>query len=231
MSAREHLAIKICGLTTEEAVTACLDAGVDMIGFVFFPKSPRNVSIERARDLAAAARGRAAVVALAVNPTDEAIQAIAEGLRPDLIQLHGQEDLARCAAIKAMTGTPIMKAVSIASPADVATARAFACGVDRLLFDAKPPADPAALPGGNGLTFDWRLVADLDPPLDFMLSGGLDPSTVGAAVRLVRPLAVDVSSGVEARPGLKDPARIAAFVESARAASLSLALEPIAKRA
>jgi phosphoribosylanthranilate isomerase len=230
MSAREPLAIKICGLTTEEAVTACLDASVDMLGFVFFPKSPRNVLIERARALAAPARGRAEIVALAVNPTDEAIRAIAEGLKPDLIQLHGQEDLSRCAVIKALTGTPIMKALSIAGAADVAAARAIACGVDRLLFDAKPPADPSALPGGNGLTFDWRLVADLDPPLDFMLSGGLTVETVADAVRLVRPWAIDVSSGVEARPGLKDPARIAAFVANARAAATMLE-QPIAKRA
>lgn len=231
MSTVKSIEIKICGLTTADAVDACLTAGADMIGFVFFPKSPRNVTIERAIELAAPARGRAQVVALAVNPTDEAIRAIAAGLKPDLIQLHGHEDLARATAIKALTGVPIMKALSIATPADVDAARAIACGVDRLLFDAKPPADPQALPGGNGLTFDWRLVADLDPPLDFMLSGGLDTDTVGDAVRLVRPRGVDVSSGVEMRPGLKDPARIAAFVAAARAAANSLREQPIAKRA
>ena len=215
------LDVKICGLKTDEAVAAALEAGADMVGFVFFPKSPRNVSIEAAARLAEPARGRAMIVALAVNPDDALVAAIASGLRPDLIQLHGHESPERCAAIRAATGIPIMKAIPVAEAEDLAVVPAYRPHVDRFLFDAKPPKRPDALPGGNGLAFDWRLIAGLDPGRPFMLSGGLDPETVAAAITTTGVGGVDVSSGVESAPGVKDPARIRAFVARARAAARS----------
>lgn len=213
------LDVKICGLKTEEAVAAALETGADMVGFVFFPKSPRNVSIAEAARLAEPARGRAVIVALAVDPDDALVAAIAEGLRPDLIQLHGHESPERCAAIRAATGLPIMKAIPVAEAEDLAVVPAYVPHVDRFLFDAKPPKRPDALPGGNGLSFDWRLIAGLDPGRPFMLSGGLDPETVAAAITTTGVGGVDVSSGVESAPGVKDPAKIRAFVARARAAA------------
>lgn len=213
------LDVKICGLKTEEAVAAALEAGADMVGFVFFPKSPRNVAIADAARLAEPARGRAIIVALAVDPDDALVAAIASGLRPDLLQLHGHESPERCAAIRAATGLPIMKAVPVAEAEDLRIVPAYAPHVDRFLFDAKPPKRPDALPGGNGLAFDWRLIAGLDPGRPFMLSGGLDPETVAAAITTTGVGGVDVSSGVESAPGVKDPAKIRAFVARARAAA------------
>lgn len=210
--------VKICGLSTEATLDAALDAGADMVGLVFFPKSPRNVSIDRAAILASRARGKAEIVALVVDANDTLLAEIAATVRPDLFQFHGHETAHRIAAERARHGLPVMKAVAIADAADVARARTFAEVADRLLLDAKPPKTPQALPGGNGLAFDWRLVAGLDPPLPFMLSGGLTPETVAAAIGLVKPEAVDVSSGVESAPGVKDPARIEAFVRAVRAA-------------
>ena len=215
------LDVKICGLKTDEAVAAALEAGADMVGFVFFPKSPRNVSIEAAARLAEPARGRAVIVALAVDPDDALVAAIASGLRPDLIQLHGHESPERCAAIRAATGIPIMKAIPVAEAEDLAIVPAYVPHVDRFLFDAKPPKRPDALPGGNGLSFDWRLIAGLDPGRPFMLSGGLDPETVAAAITTTGVGGVDVSSGVESAPGVKDPAKIRAFVARARAPARS----------
>lgn len=213
------LDVKICGLKTEEAVAAALEAGADMVGFVFFPKSPRNVAIAEAALLAETARGRAIIVALAVDPDDALVAAIASGLRPDLLQLHGHESPERCAAIRAATGLPIMKAIPVAEAEDLAIVPAYVPHVDRFLFDAKPPKRPDALPGGNGLAFDWRLIAGLDPGRPFMLSGGLDPETVAAAITTTGVGGVDVSSGVESAPGVKDPAKIRAFVARARAAA------------
>lgn len=212
------LEIKICGLRTIEAVEAALAAGANLIGFVFFPKSPRHVSLDEAARLAEIARGRARIVALVVDADDAGLAAIAERLRPDLIQLHGHEGPERVAAIRAATGVAVMKALPIAEEADLAAVPAFATVADRLLFDAKPPKSPDALPGGNGLPFDWRLVADLDPGRPIMLSGGLTPENVAEAIAATGVGAVDVSSGVERAPGVKDPARIRAFIENARAA-------------
>ncbi len=211
--------VKICGLKTQEAVAAALEAGADMVGFVFFPKSPRNVSIDEVARLAASARGRAKIVALAVDPDDGLVAAIAEGLRPDLIQLHGHESPERCAAIRAATGLPIMKAIPVADAEDLAVVPSYVPHVDRFLFDAKPPKRPDALPGGNGLAFDWRLIAGLDPGRPFMLSGGLDPENVAVAITTTGVGGVDVSSGVESSPGIKDLARIRAFVARARSAA------------
>lgn len=212
------LEVKICGLKTDEALDAALDAGADLIGFVFFPKSPRNVSLDEAVRLAARARGRAKIVALVVDADDAALAAIASRLAPDLLQLHGHESPQRCAEIRASTGLAIMKAIPVAEAADLACLSAYPPHVDRILFDAKPPAADGALPGGNGLAFDWDLIRDLDPGRPIMLSGGLTPETVAAAIAATGIEAIDVSSGVESAPGVKDPARIRAFIDTAREA-------------
>jgi phosphoribosylanthranilate isomerase len=210
--------IKICGLSTPETLAAALDAGADLVGFVHFPKSPRHVTLDAGRALSVQARGRALRTALLVNPDDALLADAVESLDPDLIQLHGSEAPERVAAIRARFGRPVMKAVGIAESADLAAVAAYAPVADRLLLDAKPPKTADALPGGNGLAFDWRLLAGLDPATPFMLSGGLNPENVAEAVGLTGARAVDVSSGVETRPGEKDPARIEAFVKAARAA-------------
>lgn len=210
--------VKICGLTTPETLDAALAAGADMVGLVRFPKSPRHVELDAGAALAARARGRAAVVALVVDPDDEALEALVAALSPDLIQLHGKETPERVAAIRARFSTPVMKAIGIADESDLARVPPYADVCDRLLFDAKPPKDARALPGGNGVAFDWRLVRALDPGRPTMLSGGLDPQNVGAAIAATRIRAVDVSSGVESAPGTKDPIAIAAFTAAARAA-------------
>lgn len=214
--------VKICGLSTPETMAAALDAGADMVGLVFHRKSPRSISLETAAGLADQARGRASVVALTVDPSDEGIDAIMKIVNPDLIQLHGQETPERCAALSERIERPIMKAVGIAEPSDLAMLKAYRPHVDRLLLDAKPPKD-AAYPGGHGKTFDWQILKDLDPFMPFMLSGGLTAENVGEAIRTLRDLGVtlagvDVSSGVESTAGIKDIAKIRAFIENAREA-------------
>lgn len=211
--------VKICGLSTPATVEAALVAGAAMVGFVFFGSSPRNLAVGAAAQLAAIARGRAAIVALSVDADDATLDAIAAGLAPDWFQLHGQESPARVAAVRARTGRPVMKAVGVSSRADVTAAAArYGRVADRLLFDAKPPAG-GALPGGNGVAFDWTILAGLDLPIPFMLSGGLTPETVAEAIRTTRAPGVDVSSGIETAPGVKDEALIAAFVAAARSGS------------
>jgi phosphoribosylanthranilate isomerase len=185
---------------------------------VRFPKSPRHVSLETGRDLSAQAKGRALRVVLLVDADDAFIQEAVEALDPDLLQLHGHESPERVAAIRARFGRPVMKAIGIAEAADLSGLAAYAGIADHVLLDAKPPRTPDALPGGNGLSFDWRLLVGLDPRLSFMLSGGLDPGNVSEAIKLTGSKAVDVSSGVEVKPGVKDPGRIEAFVKAARAA-------------
>jgi phosphoribosylanthranilate isomerase len=212
------LEIKICGVTAPETVEAAIAGGADWLGFVFFPKSPRNLSLMDAAELGARVRGRAGKVALCVDAPDSVIAAIVEALRPDLLQLHGQETPARTAEIRARFGVPVMKAIGVAGKADLIRARDYIGAADRLLFDAKPPRD-AALPGGNGVVFDWSLLADLDLPVPTMLSGGLDPTNVAAAIAIANPDGVDVSSGVERAPGEKDPALVAAFIAAARGAT------------
>jgi phosphoribosylanthranilate isomerase len=209
--------VKICGLSTEATLSAAIAAGADMVGFVFFDGSPRNVSLDQAAALGGRVGGSARKVALTVEAGDEALDAVCRALRPDLLQLHGRETPARVAAVKRRYGLPVMKAVGIATADDLEAARAYRGVADWLLLDAKPPKD-ASRPGGNGSPFDWRLVAGLDLGMATMLSGGLDASNVGDAVRIGRPLGVDVSSGVERSPGEKDPERIRAFVRAARAA-------------
>jgi phosphoribosylanthranilate isomerase len=209
--------VKICGLSSPDTLETALDAGADFVGFVRFAKSPRHVELDRARALSEQARGRALRAVLVVDPQDAALAETVEAIDPDLIQLHGAETPERVAAIRARFGRPVMKAIGIAEAADLGEVTRHA-GADRLLLDAKPPRSPDALPGGNGVAFDWRLLAGLDPTLSFMLSGGLTPENVAAAIELTGARAVDVSSGVESRPGLKDPAKIEAFVRAARAA-------------
>lgn len=212
------LLVKICGITTPTAIDAAVTAGADMIGLVFFARSPRHVSLETARALSAHAAGRARIVALTVDADDDFLATLAATLKPDIVQLHGEESPARVAAIRSALAIPVMKAVGVAEAADLAAIDAYAQVSDLLLVDAKPPRTAQALPGGNGLTFDWRLVAGLDPGRPVMLSGGLHPGNVAEAIRLTRLAGVDVSSGVESTPGHKDPDRIRAFVAAARAA-------------
>jgi phosphoribosylanthranilate isomerase len=210
--------VKICGLSTPETLDAALNAGADMVGFVRFPKSPRHVSLNLGHRLALQARGRAQRVVLLVNPGDEDIAQAIEAINPDLIQLHGSESPARVAEIRSMVKRPVMKALGVAEPSDLQALSPYADGADHILLDAKPPRTAEALPGGNGISFDWRLLNGLDPKVSFMLSGGLNPDNVAEAIRLTKPRAVDVSSGVETGPGLKDPARIEAFIRAARTA-------------
>ena len=207
--------VKICGLSTQDTLDAALAAGADMVGLVFFPRSPRNVSLEAAAALASRAAGRATVVALTVDADDATLDAIHATVRPDLWQLHGAETPERVAAVRARPGLPVMKVLGIADAGDLAAIGPYLPVADRLLFDAKPPKG-GALPGGNGVAFDWSLLAGLDLPRPAMLSGGLDASSVARALAITGLPGVDVSSGVERAPGDKDPARIAAFVAAAR---------------
>ncbi|MEE7489868.1 phosphoribosylanthranilate isomerase [Methylobacterium oryzae] len=209
--------VKICGLSTEATLTAALEAGADWIGLVHFPRSPRHVSLARAATLSALARGRAERVILLVDPDDALLAAAVEAAEPDLIQLHGSESPERVAAVRARTGRPVMKAIGVATAADLAAMPAYAAVADRILLDAKAPAD-AALPGGNGRRFDWEILRGAALPPGTMLSGGLDSGNVADALARTGIGAVDVSSGVETAPGLKDPAKIAAFVAAARGA-------------
>lgn len=210
--------IKICGLKTAATLEAALEAGADLVGFVHFPKSPRHVSLEEAPALAAQVRGRALKVALTVDADDATLAAVIAALDPDILQLHGRESVERVAAIRALFGRPVMKALPVSRRKDLATVPAFAAVADRLLFDAKPAPDDL-LPGGNGRPFDWTLLAGLDVPRPVMLSGGLDPDNVARAIAVTGVDGVDVSSGVEDAPGVKSPEKIRAFVAAARSAA------------
>jgi phosphoribosylanthranilate isomerase len=210
--------VKICGLKTPETLEAAINAGADWVGFVFFPKSPRHVTLELAAELGRIAGTRVKKLALVIDADDAALEAIEKALNPDMLQLHGQETPERVAAIRKRYGRPVIKALGIAEAADLEAARTYAPAADWLLLDAKPPKN-ADLPGGNGVSFDWQLLAGLDLEKPFMVSGGLDPSNVGQAITISHPAGVDVSSGVETAPGVKDPAKIRAFIEAARAAS------------
>jgi phosphoribosylanthranilate isomerase len=205
---------KICGLSTAEAVTAALNGGAAFLGFVFFAKSPRNLDPEAAARLAAPARGRnVQTVALVVDPEDDALDRIVRVLNPDLIQLHGAETPNRTQAIARRTGKPIIKALPVATSADLTQAAAYDGLVEHLMFDAKPPKD-ADRPGGLGAAFDWSLLTGARFQRPHFLAGGLDPWNVAEAVRQSGAPLLDVSSGVERGPGLKDPALITAFLEA-----------------
>ena len=209
--------IKICGLSTAETLEAALRAGADMVGFVVFPKSPRHVDRDARRRLGPQARGRAKIVALTVDADDALIAEVVATLNPDILQLHGSESPERVRDIGARFGRKTMKAVGVSAAADLAAAERYEGAADFLLLDAKPPED-ADLPGGNGQPFDWRIARAFRPHRQWLLSGGLSPDNVGEAIRLAGAYGVDVSSGVERAPGVKDPARIKAFVAEARAA-------------
>jgi len=213
------LLVKICGLSTAEALDVALDAGADMVGFVFFLPSPRHVSLEAVRPLGLRAHGRAQKVALTVDATDDTLAAIVDALAPDMLQLHGRESPERVAAVKARFGVPVMKALPIAGRDDLAPIRDYRNVADRLLFDARAPRE-ATRPGGLGKAFDWHLLENLDRGLAFMLSGGLDADNVAEALGITHARAVDVSSGVERAPGEKDPDKIRAFIRAARAAEI-----------
>lgn len=207
--------VKICGLRTAEDVAAVAAAGAAYAGFVFFPKSPRHLSIEAARALALGAPEGLCKVALTVDAQDAALDAIIEAVPLDMLQLHGHESPARVAEVKARYGLPVMKAMGVADEGDLAGLMEMSLAADQLLIDAKPPKG-ADLPGGNGLAFDWRLLVGRKWLKPWMLAGGLTPENVAQAVRLTGARQVDVSSGVESAPGVKDPARIAAFVQAAQ---------------
>jgi phosphoribosylanthranilate isomerase len=210
------LLVKICGLSTRETLDAALAAGADMVGFVFFPPSPRHLGLETARELGRQAKGRALKVALTVDADDATIENIIETLRPDLLQLHGHESVARVRDLKSRFGLPVMKALPVATVADLSPLSGYAAVCDRILFDARAPKD-ATRPGGLGATFDWHVLENLDLRLPFMVSGGLSADNVAEAVRVTRAGGVDVSSGVERVPGVKDCDMIRDFVRAARA--------------
>ena len=207
--------VKICGLSTPETVAAALEAGADMIGLVFFEKSPRHVGLETARALAAQARHRAEVVALTVDADDKTLEAILRRVGPDYFQLHGRESPERVAEIQQKYGVSVIKAIGVAEAADFAQAEAYH-EADALLIDAKPPKG-ALLPGGNGVAFDWRLARDFHPRKPWLLSGGLTAENVAQALGLSLARSVDVSSGVESAAGVKQAEKIRAFIEAARA--------------
>jgi phosphoribosylanthranilate isomerase len=211
------LKAKICGISTPEAVRAALDGKAGWLGFVFFPKSPRNLSLEAAVRLAEPARQRAKTVALLVDPSDSQVEEVARILKPDLIQLHGAETPARARDIGVRAGCGIIKALPVAEASDVDAARAYETVVEHLMFDAKPPKE-AALPGGSGRSFEWGLLDGRRFQKPWFLAGGLDPWNVAEAASISGAPLVDVSSGVERGPGLKDPALITAFLDAVRRA-------------
>jgi len=207
--------VKICGLTDAAALNAAVTAGARYVGFVFFQKSPRHLNVEAARQLALLVPDGIAKVALTVNADDAYLDEISAAVPLDMLQLHGQESPARVAELRARYGLPMMKAVGVATADDLPALDLYGRVADQLLVDAKPPKG-ADLPGGNGLAFDWRLIAGRRWLVPWMLAGGLTPDNVAEAVRLTGAKQVDVSSGVESAPGIKDPALIAAFIATAQ---------------
>lgn len=215
---RMAIQAKICGLSTPEAVQAAVDGGASFLGFVFFAKSPRNIAPAAAQRLTPPARAKnVKIVALAVDPTDNELDAIVGGLSPDLIQLHGRETPARVREIAQRSGRGIIKVLPVSEASDIAAARTYEPLVEHLMFDAKPPKD-AERPGGLGEAFDWTLLAGRRFERPWLLAGGLDPWNVAAAVTASGAPVVDVSTGVERGPGLKDPALITAFLDAVRRA-------------
>jgi phosphoribosylanthranilate isomerase len=210
------VSVKICGLATVDDVRACADAGANYMGLVFFEKSPRNITLPAARELALAAPLGLAKVALVVNPSDAELDAITGTVPLDMLQLHGRETPERVAEVKARYGLPVMKAVGIADGDDLPKLESYFGVADQILVDAKPPKG-GELPGGNGLSFDWRLIAGRRWPCPWMLAGGLTPENVAEAVKMTGAKQVDVSSGVEDAPGQKNAKLIQKFVQSSSA--------------
>lgn len=215
-----QVSVKICGLSRPEHVTAAAEAGASYVGLVFFEKSPRNISFDDARTLALQAPAGLAKVALVVNADDAYLDALAQAVPLDVLQLHGAETPERVAQVKARYGLPVMKAVGVADASDLTALDTYARVADQILVDAKP-AKGADLPGGNGLAFDWRLIARRRWSTPWMLAGGLTPDNVAEAIRLTGAQQVDVSSGVENAPGQKDTDLIRAFVSAAQGESPS----------
>ncbi|RWA72120.1 MAG: phosphoribosylanthranilate isomerase [Mesorhizobium sp.] len=211
------LDIKICGLKTDAAMAAALAGGASHVGFIFFAKSPRYVDPAEAGRLREAATGKAKAVAVTVDANDAFLDEIVAKMRPDMLQLHGAETPARVAELKARYRLPVMKVLSVSEAADLDRLKPYIDIADRIMFDAKPPKG-SQLPGGNGVAFDWHILAGLDASLDYMLSGGLNAANIGDALRLANPPAIDISSGVESAPGVKDPVLIEQFFRAVRAA-------------
>jgi phosphoribosylanthranilate isomerase len=211
------VAVKICGLNDPAATVAAVEGGARYLGFVFYPASPRAVTPERAADLAACAPPDRTLVGVFVDPDDALLERVLARVPLHALQLHGVETPERVQAIRARTCRIVIKALPVAEPQDLAAVPAYAEVADMILFDARPPKEPGRLPGGNGLAFDWRLLQDLHLERPWLLSGGLACENLEAAIALCRPPAVDVSSGVERRPGQKDPAKIRRFLDLARA--------------
>ena len=209
------VSVKICGLANVDDVRSCADAGANYMGLVFFEKSPRNITIPAARELALAAPLGLAKVALVVNPSDAELDAITGTVPLDMLQLHGRETPERVTEVKARYGLPVMKAVGIADGDDLPKLESYFGVADQILVDAKPPKG-GELPGGNGLSFDWRLIAGRRWPCPWMLAGGLTPENVAEAVKMTGAKQVDVSSGVEDAPGQKNAELIQKFVQSSR---------------
>jgi phosphoribosylanthranilate isomerase len=211
--------VKICGLSTPETVTAALDAGADFVGFNFYPPSPRYVSPESAKSLAAIARGRAAIVALIVDAADNVIDEITRTVDPDYFQVQGSETPERVADIRKLSGKPVIKVIKVRTQDDVAQTRAYDGIAALILYDAKAPETlKGALPGGNGIAFDWKLLRQGTAASGFLLAGGLNPSNVAEAIRVTGAPIVDVSSGVEKSPGIKDITLIREFIAAAKTA-------------
>ena len=209
------LIVKICGLSTRETLDVALDAGADMVGFVFFPPSPRHLGLETAHDLGKQAKRRAIKVALTVDADDATLANIVEALQPDILQLHGSETVARLRDIKQKFGLDVMKVIAVETAADLASLPGYAAMADRILFDARAPKE-ATRPGGLGAVFDWHVLENLDLRLPFMVSGGLNAQNVAEAVRVSGAGGVDVSSGVERSAGVKDPEMIRSFIRAVR---------------
>ncbi|GKX33258.1 MAG: N-(5'-phosphoribosyl)anthranilate isomerase [Rhizobiaceae bacterium MnEN-MB40S] len=214
--------VKICGMKTEETIEAALASGASLIGFIFFEKSPRNVTPEEAGRLRRGIGDRASVVAVTVNADDAVLDRIVDEVNPDYLQLHGGETPDRVRQVRARYGLPVIKVFSIRDAADIEAIRAWRGVADRFLLDAKAPAG-SELPGGNGVSFDWSLLRALDGDVDYMLSGGLNAGNVSAALEITGAMAIDVSSGVESAPGVKDSALISRFFEKVAAVSQPVA--------
>lgn len=213
--------VKICGLKTAEAAERAVALGASHVGFIFFPKSPRNIEPDDAGRIADRIRGQAKIVAVTVNADNDELDEIVSALNPDILQLHGSEDAERLLTVKAMYGLPVMKALSVREASDLEKIDAFIGIADRFLFDAKPPKG-SDLPGGNGVSFDWKLLDALDGSVDYMLSGGLNADNIGEAMAQTSAHAIDISSGVESAPGVKDLKLMESFFNAVRQAEAGM---------
>ncbi|MBD9558059.1 phosphoribosylanthranilate isomerase [Ensifer sp. ENS03] len=213
--------VKICGLKTAGAAERAVALGASHVGFIFFPKSPRNIEPDDAGRIADRIRGQAKIVAVTVNADNDELDEIVSALNPDILQLHGSEDAERLLTVKAMYGLPVMKALSVREASDLEKIDAYIGIADRFLFDAKPPKG-SDLPGGNGVSFDWKLLDALDGSVDYMLSGGLNADNIGEAMAQTSARAIDISSGVESAPGVKDLKLMESFFNAVRQAEAGM---------